>query len=627
MTDKSGEDVPSTQLEGASAMPSLVKKAAGGDSDGDIRDTCQYIATVMENFHAHLQDLSPTSQRCINKLQKTIASLTIKPVLTQEDKVEEPNYPAITATKRKLKKTPFDSQRRARPTSSSGSKSHSSSEVTSEKPDMTLHARVKKPVHLGQSCRSRRVNHSSGPQDNSELETSPSSSKYRSHYASHGSKKRSPPMHSRNDNNRSKSVPVHHRHTSSASGSSESSQPRNLRQRTLVFKSSSCSGSDLNDYHARKRGHGSRKHWPPAAIESHLDDTSEPSRARPCSLHGIPCRPSEQVSTKQLVLALNRLDQRLVPKPDTFDSTTGQSFDIFLKSFEEYCTNTFRGSSSLWVSELGRFLKGEMLSAYNSLKVPGDSYKTVVGKLRKWRRDSRESYQTEARQRFAKSKMLPGEGFRLYAARLEKTYRLAYPRRDVETSRTLREKFLETIPKSFRKQLKTALSLCVTMKGGKMPWAQFLALASRQDAEHEESDTDRVIKEDDSVWVNTYSPTVTSTSGPQRYYQKSSEKWPNPPTMKRSTTGTHAGNLENQDKTCHYCHKVGHIQQECRRRLGLCLVCGSPDHRISACPKRRTLPTNYGGQTPWRAHSTRVTFQNPHGMARKDSTLNVNPLV
>ena len=39
-----------------------------------------------------------------------------------------------------------------------------------------------------------------------------------------------------------------------------------------------------------------------------------------------------------------------------------------------------------------------------------------------------------------------------------------------------------------------------------------------------------------------------------------------------------------QGKTCHYCRKPGHIMKDCRRRLGLCFMCGSDDHRVAACP-------------------------------------------
>ena len=46
---------------------------------------------------------------------------------------------------------------------------------------------------------------------------------------------------------------------------------------------------------------------------------------------------------------------------------------------------------------------------------------------------------------------------------------------------------------------------------------------------------------------------------------------------------------------CSYCKRMGHHNDSCWRRQGLCLICGSADHRISHCPQRRTLPDSFKG--------------------------------
>ena len=102
-----------------------------------------------------------------------------------------------------------------------------------------------------------------------------------------------------------------------------------------------------------------------------------------------------RLSSTDILSLLQRLDTRTISKPEVFDSSSGESFDLFLQQFEEYCSHTFKGSSSLWVSELGRFLKGEMHSALQSLKVAGDSYDTIKAKLLKWRRDTKDVIETE----------------------------------------------------------------------------------------------------------------------------------------------------------------------------------------------------------------------------------------
>ena len=45
-----------------------------------------------------------------------------------------------------------------------------------------------------------------------------------------------------------------------------------------------------------------------------------------------------------------------------------------------------------------------------------------------------------------------------------------------------------------------------------------------------------------------------------------------------------------QQIICGYCRKPGHIQRNCRKANGLCLVCGSRNHSIGDCPFKRTYP-------------------------------------
>ncbi len=37
---------------------------------------------------------------------------------------------------------------------------------------------------------------------------------------------------------------------------------------------------------------------------------------------------------------------------------------------------------------------------------------------------------------------------------------------------------------------------------------------------------------------------------------------------------------------CRYCGGPNHTYDNCRRRLGLCLICGAADHRVDTCPDR-----------------------------------------
>lgn len=328
------------------------------------------------------------------------------------------------------------------------------------------------------------------------------------------------------------------------------------------------------------------------------------------------------MSTNDVLEALRRLDTRSVPKPEKYSSESGYSFEQFLSGFEEYCHGTFRGGSSLWVGELGRFLTGEMFDAYSVLKVAGDTYKEIKKKLLKWHEDSRETYDTDRKARFTKAKQRSSESLRLYAARLEKTFRLAYPRRDVEHSQTLRKKYCNTVPKFFQKQLQTARSMSLTMNNVEITWSNILALASRQDIDMKLEESEEEV-EKDSVWLTSLVKTGPSrlkscdtstqcgtlaeniqeighgrSSGWKSNFQTAHSAPRGEGSVIHSRT-VHAsghqqqGHVDNamqstERRTCYYCQRPGHIKSQCRRWLGQCLVCGATDHHIADCRWRRT---------------------------------------
>ena len=99
------------------------------------------------------------------------------------------------------------------------------------------------------------------------------------------------------------------------------------------------------------------------------------------------------LSTEGLLQVLSRLDTRTVPKPEQYDLASGQPIEEFLEYFEEYCQGTFRGSSSLWIPELGRLLAGSIKTAFTALKSPGDSYEVIKKKLVSWCREQHQNVQ------------------------------------------------------------------------------------------------------------------------------------------------------------------------------------------------------------------------------------------
>lgn len=318
--------------------------------------------------------------------------------------------------------------------------------------------------------------------------------------------------------------------------------------------------------------------------------------------------PAGALSLESVLLALSRLDNRIAPKPAAFDSNSGQSFESWLQEFEEFCQVTYRGSSARWIGEMGNLLHGDMHLAFDALRVPGDSYQSLTAKLVKWRKDTAEVLEAQTKSRFTKCQMQTGETLRLYAARLEKYFRLAYPQRDIEKSKTLRKKYCNTVPQSFAKVVHSARSMHLSLVNREITWNDILALAGQHDASGDMvRDTSEEVQlnytGEKSMMAKPGQESVTPCQGGcSRYdvWQNSAIQQPRQASAQASsgTASPHplragqafaGGDGSSQGRTCYYCEKPGHIKKDCRRLLGLCLICGSDGHQIANCDKRRRM--------------------------------------
>lgn len=247
---------------------------------------------------------------------------------------------------------------------------------------------------------------------------------------------------------------------------------------------------------------------------------------------------------------------------------------------------------------------------------------------------------------FSEIKKKSEESLRLYSTRIERAFTLAYPRRNVELSKLLRDKFLSTVPTKFGKQLENAIAINKMMTGNSIKWSHVTALAA-----HVDTRFTPIRAPSDSDWDTERNPhmmwlaTADQTEFPRKLSEhgrktsnqplKSAQRQVSPP-IKRDATSqcteiqeersplrqhivkpNSGQEVPDRDSYCSYCKRVGHGFANCRRRLGQCLVCGSGHHRVANCPERTPYAQQVGHRAEQNASASRsrsVYYSTPNSI-------------
>ena len=170
-------------------------------------------------------------------------------------------------------------------------------------------------------------------------------------------------------------------------------------------------------------------------------------------------------------------DNRPAIQPKIFDIKDGGSLTKFFERFEQYCSSEYRSTQSAWLPELEKYLKGVALDAFLTIQSSDDTYSNVKARMLSYFKQYESSAANRQRKEFRLAKMTEGENKSLYAVRLEKLFKLAHPKEDVEKSMVLLEKFLETTTKRIQESL--WLKVCIDrMEGIHTPWSKVKTMVS-----------------------------------------------------------------------------------------------------------------------------------------------------
>lgn len=305
-------------------------------------------------------------------------------------------------------------------------------------------------------------------------------------------------------------------------------------------------------------------------------------------------------SHTSLVRALENLDNRKMPEFHKYDEASGEDLVRYMKKFETYCEQNYRGDKSLWVRELEKNLFGKSKEALRSLVEVDDSFEIAVKKMKEWYRSSDDLRRRANRRKFRNMQYIPGESLTFFCTRLEKAYKVAYGKDKEDRNDVMIEKFMDCAPGHVQDKVENHI-ISVKMGKKKVKWSSLKEMCRHLDGMRERKDHNEQEKEctinlsqpakkpmftnsTNENRVNTFNVrsrqfsldrNISSLQPMEHHYKDSS----------KDLLGGGRGYVE--QPFCSYCQRVGHVFQNCKFRLGLCFKCGERGHFIRDCNNRQ----------------------------------------
>lgn len=297
-----------------------------------------------------------------------------------------------------------------------------------------------------------------------------------------------------------------------------------------------------------------------------------------------------------------RFPREAVP-PVVFEMESGTSLKRHLQEYEAFFIAKYDGSDRQKGSLLVNYLKGTIKQAYDAIRGSQMKYSDIKPLLLDWYRKERPSALRKYESDFADASMKSDETLTIFAMRLEKLSEKVF-RDEWERERRLCRRYWEAVPEAFSRVLaESERNLALTTDRKKLGWSTMKRLAEAEDRrakrfksrQPQGFEASRLPQHADYEYQR-----ECMMTGPQGLpSQKSSWRRgdtnqyrdsgmdPNRPAPRGNTNGNKGEaswkSKGFEERVCHWCGRLGHLEPDCWRKNGCCQFCGSAEHTSSNC--------------------------------------------
>ena len=332
-------------------------------------------------------------------------------------------------------------------------------------------------------------------------------------------------------------------------------------------------------------------------------------------------------------------NSKAVP-PAKYNPDKDQDLYVFFKEFEEYCTILYPSQKPDWLRLLGSYLLSSYLDLYHQLKENGGDYESVKAELFEWYRHDLIIKNERAVADYLSAQLLPKETVPIFAIRLLKLAKKAYPaiqEHDLRQHDQHRRIFLSALPTAIQREITSFLKNNEWFSGTKVNFEQIINLADHhmRDQRTTKQTAPEVVQIDkveaeqnQSSWADTvkkwmhnndstparssHSNNVNSKNRGQNRQQRytrdnNRQQYNSNPSDRRNSSQNQASagpnnsnqrannnanrspqrpDTSNSDQWCSFCTKNTHNLDVCYIFNRICSYCRQQGHVFYTCPTR-----------------------------------------
>ena len=317
-------------------------------------------------------------------------------------------------------------------------------------------------------------------------------------------------------------------------------------------------------------------------------------------------------------LLLGRLDSRAVLELERYDEDGEMDLEEYIQGFEQHFKTYYRGDKQLWLGELEKLLTGRAKEELKILRKGERSYEKVKRGLIEWYNGGKKDRREKAKQEFQMAGVDTGETMVAFCRRLARLFRKAYPGKDIQGSRVILMKYLNSVPENIRQVIENQI-VAKKMGGDRITFKE----AENCTQIFEESRKGIKVEQEKIIKIN-IGQTETNKFVRPSYGANIDKGWENENWNEhRMEFKTERNNWGRNDRGkfdghswrgrnqrgkgwsrpppqvdyCNFCRKFGHAEDRCRRRLGQCYVCGGRNHVAKDCFRGQNRDDLEGGRT------------------------------